>query len=394
MLSIIAVIAVIAAVLIGWLATDRLVNETSDLRDSTGQVLIANQSILASLAEADTAAAAVHLAGAEGDRVQRRVYEQALERAGSELEGVAASLGDDEESHRALQRVGAALTRYSGQVEAARLASVEGLPGANDRLADAITTVRSDITPELQTVSANAEDRFTDEVEAGWYLTAVLVFLVPLLLLIVAQYFLFRKFHRFVNLPLLLATIVLGGVVVWMLSAWSAQQDALSEARGGAYEAIATSADLQAAAFAHRAEATGAVISDRIPDLDVLENEVKDLLLAAESEADSTREVAAAEAMKVRWDRYVAATDPLVQALAGGDTEQARSVVRNESNSAFTGFNTSVEGALFDNRTQFDSAVGRASSALDGLRLALIIGGALAALLTWFGFAQRIREYR
>ena len=68
---------------LAWWMTDRLVGETDRVASSTGEVLIATQQVNASFAEADAAAVSVHLAGADGNREQRRLYEQAIERAGT-----------------------------------------------------------------------------------------------------------------------------------------------------------------------------------------------------------------------------------------------------------------------------------------------------------------------
>ena len=61
--AILCVIAVLLAAIVSWVLTDRLVDATKTIDTSTGPVLIDNQGILASLAEANAAGAAVHLAG-------------------------------------------------------------------------------------------------------------------------------------------------------------------------------------------------------------------------------------------------------------------------------------------------------------------------------------------
>lgn len=394
-LSLLCVIAIVATAVTAWFLTDDLVSRTEQIQESTGEVLVQNQTILASLSEADAAAAAVHLAGAEGDREQLRLYEQALERAGSGLEQVARVLGDDEESHLALQRINTAMTQYAGVVAEARLASVENLPDANERLGVAIDLLRTRISPDVDFVTERAATRLTDGIGHRLHWIAAALLVIPILLLAVAQFWLFRRFHRLINVPLALATLALAGLAIWLAVAFLGQQDALAEARDGGYESIEVTADIQAAAFEYRARETAGVIEGASPQgLDSLRSQIDDLIVKAAVEADSPREDAAVTEMLTRWARHVGSSDVLAAATASGDLDFARSLVRGESNSTFAGFNTSVEAALFDNRTQFIDAVATARSSLAWLRLGLVVVATVAALLTWLGFSLRMREYR
>ena len=65
-----------------------------------GPVLVATQQLVASLAEADAAASAAFLSGQNEDPEQRRLYEQALARAGQQVEEIAALAGDDDDHPR------------------------------------------------------------------------------------------------------------------------------------------------------------------------------------------------------------------------------------------------------------------------------------------------------
>lgn len=380
---------------ISWFLTNQLADDTQRIETSTGEVLIGNQSILASLAEADAAAAAVHLAGADGDRVQRSTYEQALERAGVGLERIARVLGDDEPSHEALQQINTSLTSYAGLVEAARARSIENIqPEANDQLSDAIQLLREEISPNVELVSQRADERFASDSASTWYLIAPLVLLLPIIVLLVVQRWMSGRFRRLLNPPLVLATIILIALAAWLALGGFVQQDALQDARDGAYRSIDKTAELQSRAFQYRADDAERVIKETpkalAADGIVVEGLIDELNLLA----DSPREQAAAAEVQVRWAEYVQASERVTDAVSAGDFDQARELIRGESNTAFTGFNTSVEGALFDNRAQFDDAVDDASAALRWLTWAIPIGVLLAALLTWIGISLRMREYR
>lgn len=414
LLSLVCLAVVIAAGAFAWLLTDRLVDETITIDESTGPVLITNQSILASLAEADAAAAAVHLAGAEGNPEQQRVFESALERANVGLEDVARVVGDDEASHEILARVGSSITTYAALVEGARVKSAAGLPGASQSLNEAIALLRDEISLDVAAVTAESQSQLEQNITAPYFLFAVLAIAIALLILLVAQFWMTRKFSRLINPPLLLASVALIALIILMGSSFLTQQDALDDAQAGGYEAIQITADIQSAAFQYRALQTASVINGRAQDLTELEIDLAatevdalqvlnartgasdgvGLLYDAAREADSPREQAAAAEMLERWARYVATSRDLDARTFTNDFEGAAEIVRGSSNDAFTGFNTSVEAALFDNRAQFSGAVDAARNALQNLRLAIAIATILAALLTWWGFTLRLQEYR
>lgn len=380
---------------IAWLVTNQLADETNRIESSSGEVLIGNQSILASLAEADAAAAAVHLAGPLGDRVQRTTYEQALERAGVGLEQIARVLGDDDESHVALQQVNTSLTRYAGLVESARARSIEDIqPRANDELGEAIRLLRTDISPNVELVSQRADARFSADSESTWFVIAPLVLLIPVIALLVIQRWLYGRFRRLINPPLALATVLLVGLIVWIALAGVVQQDSLREARVGAYQSIDKTAELQSNAFQYRASDTERVIREQAVGLTgdalAVEGLIDELVILA----DTPREQAAATEVQLRWADYITTSQQVTTAVDAGDFDQARDLIRGESNTAFTGFNTSVEGALFDNRAQFETAVDSASTSLRYLRFVIPLTVLAAALLTWIGLSIRLREYR
>ena len=136
--------AVAASALIGSLA-----DRTDRVRDRTGPVLVATQQLYSSLAEADAAATAVQLSGADENREQRRFYEQALERSTQQIERVATLIGDDPAAHQVLQSIAAKLTRYAGVVETARTQNKAGTAGANATLTSALDLMRSGIGADV-----------------------------------------------------------------------------------------------------------------------------------------------------------------------------------------------------------------------------------------------------
>jgi len=436
--ALLTVVVIVAVGAVSWLLTERLVGQTIEVADNTGEVLVATQQVSSSFAEADAAAVSVHLAGAVGNPEQRRLYEQATDRATAALERIARLVGDDERSHEALQNIAADTTAYAGLIEQARSArlasqdqrffetlqataadnssydelletvrsiSSENLGAANELLGEASSLNRDQISPEVAVIASRARDRFDGQTSTAWYLFAIILLALGLVAVLVAHVALSRKFHRTINIPLALAALVLLALIVGGSRGFISQQQAFSNAESEAFDAIQLSEQIQQVAFRHRSASTEAVLTLRSTDeLASLESELGGLgglLSQARAAAGSPRERAAAETVVARWQRYVnenaASQQALERYVAEGDSDQrqaAESITQGSANSAFNGFNTSIEAALLDNREQFLSQLNLASQALRGLRLSILVGALLAAVLSWWGFAQRIGEYR
>lgn len=399
LMAIVVVALVLAAGAIAWRMTDQLAVDTAEVSQRTGEVLIATQQVSASFAEADAAAVSVHLAGAEGNREQRRLFELAIDRATSSLERVARLVGDDEVSHTALQDIAANTTEYAGLVEAARLGSIEDLPSADPTLTLASAINRNAISPDVDTIATRAAARFADQTSAGTYAIAIALLAAAALVVLLAMIRLWRQFRRLINVPLALAMAVLLVLVGASVQGLVSQQRAFSDAETEALDAIQISDEIQQAAYRHRALGTSSVLENEPADTELsrLEGELEaanGLLARAANAAGSDRERATAAEIEARWERYVDDSLEIQAALRRNDLAAAEAITQGAANASFNGFNTAVEAALLDNRAQFLGQLQAASDSLRYLRGLILVGTLAAAVLAWWGFAQRIGEYR
>ena len=110
--------------------------------------------------------------------------------------------------------------------------------------------------------------------------------------------------------------------------------------------------------------------------------------------ADSDREVAAAEALAVRWNRYRDVALEVSSMAGSARPEAAVAVFEGEGLSAFNGVNTAIESVLSDNRTQFTDGVTLARSAVERLPWISLGLAVLAGVLSVIGFQQRLGDYR
>ena len=415
--SVVCVVALAVAALVAFLAARSLTDASDRARDNTGPVLVATQDVFASIAEADAASAAVFLSGTDEDREQRRLYEVALERATAQLEEVSRLVGDDDADHDIIKAIAADLIVYAGQVEAARLANVEGIPGATDRLTDAIQTVQDGVVPQVQAITAVAQERLDDDVRSGRIVTvvALLALVIAGAVLVTAQVWLSRRTNRLLNLPLVGATLLVTVAVLWLLIGWVRQQSDLSTAQDDGYDSIALTADIQTTAFRYKTlESLGVLAVGDATEQDELaavlaatdideasvaaarDGSVGDagLLFDAARAADSVRERAAAAEMLTRWQRYLDTSRDIRDAIDAGDRDNAVATAIGPGNADFNGFNTSVESVLSDNRAQFAAGLANADDRLRLLVPGMILLPVLAGLLALWGWQIRIAEYR
>ncbi|HEV3496139.1 MAG TPA: hypothetical protein VHA34_07315 [Actinomycetes bacterium] len=404
--SVVTAALLLATAVAGWAAATALRSGTDRIRNNAGPVLVATQQLVSSLAEADAAATAAFLSGRQEDPESRRLYEQALARASAQIEDVSALIGDDPDTHARLKGLSVAVTRYAGLVEAARATNQAGVPGAERYLVDALnllaTTVADDAT-RLTEATQRRFERDEDRRDTG-VLPAVAVATLALAVLLAAQLWVFRQSRRLVNLPMVLATLLLVGAIGWLAVATYQSGRDIERARSDGYDSITLTSQIQTSAYRAKADETVALIandparrasaastaqtllSDRAtPDAVEAVRQGSDpglagLLTDAAAVADSDRERAAVAEMLVRWQRY---QDTATQLRATTDAAQARTLAVGPASNTFNGFNFSVESVLSDNRSQF----------LDGLASAARRLGSLT-LVALGGFQLRLNEYR
>ena len=413
---VLVLVAIASSALIGSLST-----RTDRARDRTGPVLVATQQLFSSLAEADAAATAVQLSGANENREQRRFYEQALERSTQQIERVAALIGDDAAAHQTLQRIAAALTRYAGIVETARAQNKAGSSSASATLTSALDLMRIDIGEDVRQLTQISESNLDDDYDRPvvQLVVATLCVVAALAALVVLQRFMTRRARRLINLPTAIATLLVVLFAVWMLLAERGQRHDLRSATDDGYASIAATARIQTVAYKAKTDESLALLSSGgTASFDSFEQSVRTLtprdltaddaaqvrdgrsiagdglLFDAVRLADSPSERAAAAEMLVRWQRYRDTNRAIQTAATRGDRETARRTATTTGNQTFNGFNLSVESVVQDNTAQFEDALASADHRLRYLRVSAVLVPLVALLLMLWGTQVRINEYR
>lgn len=401
--SVVSAAVCVLAAFVATIAVGAYGASTDSIRDNSGPVVVQTQTLLASLAEADAAATAAFLSGRDEDPTARRTHLDARERAAAQLEDVSALIGDDTAAHDALKEFTADLTRYVGQVEAARATRLAGLDEIGQQyLGAAVTTLSTDLTQGGQELIQLSEARLDEDASSlgTQSIVATVVLLAALALLLWYQVRLYRTTRRILNLPLAGATLAVLVAAVWSAASMTASQAAFDEARDEAFVAITTVSEIQTAAFALNDAETIAVITGTEADVTGILEEVTRVERLRDI-ADTEREASRALEAVTWWGRYLERRETLRGALAPvlpDGAADARLVeveaAYRDMSAAFNGFAFTVEGILADNTDQFTAGLEAATDRTAGLLFAALILPLAAAALALWGFQLRINEYR
>ncbi|MDH3683769.1 MAG: hypothetical protein OEV40_27925 [Acidimicrobiia bacterium] len=389
--SILAFAAIATAVALGVRSASQAIER--DIAPS----LIEVQNLFASVAEANAAATAVFLSGTTGteDRGLRNLYLDALHRSAAKTEQVATLIGDDEASHEALQDLSAALTDYSGQIEASRVASRLAQPDADAALRSALDQTRSGIAPSVVTVTERGQDQLDEKSSSGVLATVAVIAagLVALGALGWLQVGTYRRSNRVLNIPLVIATLAVVASLVAVAWGSAVRSTAIDNARGGGFDSIVNTSRLQTSAFDLQSELSFRLLGSEDRDVTALATAIDAEVGALRAQADSRREDAAAAELEQRWVRYRSTMEEIT-ALAGRDRATAIERFRGPGLSTFNGFNTSIESVLSDNRTQFLGGVEQAADATNLIPVATVLLPVAAMLAVVVGVQRRLGDYQ
>lgn len=416
--SLAAALLLVLATATAWASALSMRSSTRRAETSSGPVLVATQQLVSSLAEADAAASAAFLSGRDEDPEQRRLYEEALARAGQQVEEIASRAGTEFDVRTVLSRVSVQITRYAGLIEAARASNKNATADANGYLVSAVQLAEQLVEGDVKGLTGTAQSRFRhdqDHRNQG-FLIAAAALLVAVAVLVLGQLRMVRISRRIVNPPLALATILALVALGLLAYANRVSGNDMADARRDGYDSIVLTSRLGSAGFGAKAAETLAVITGdpaQRREADAGATQVAaspfttaaadiirqgepraappGLLRDAAVAADSPRERAAVAEAGVRWQRY---QNTVATLRAAPNAAAAKTVAVGPANSDFNGFNFSIQSILGQNRGQFLAGLGSAADGTSPLPLTvlLLLLGALATM--FWGFQLRINDYR
>jgi hypothetical protein len=375
-----------------FFAADRALGRASD----NAAQLVRLQEIQVSLVRADADATNAFLVGGLEPVEQRQDYDQAVARA-SELVAYAARAqaadGD------ALAALNAAIQDYVATIQLARANNRQAFPVGAQYLKNASSGLREVALPLLGALEeanrARAEAEFSTA-RLSW-VAGVTAAVLGLGGVAVASVWLARRTHRYLNVPvvgaavvilvvLVASAVVLGsvaGTVGRVQDGSYAASRALSDARTAAFDAKSNESLTlisrgSGAAFEEAWAASADTTSSRLSDAVDLGDVSADLQASWSSYADLHVQIRTLDDAG-SWDEAVAA---------------ATSREDGSANAAFTSFDVSSGQELADESDATSTALRGAGSGLAVGAWLAIVAGLLAAVLAWRGLSERIEEYR
>ncbi|MEV6410242.1 hypothetical protein [Kribbella sp. NPDC051718] len=355
--------------------------------------LVRVQAIHTNLVSANADATNSFLVGGLEPPAQRQHFTDAMTTAAKLISEAATAQPADQ---KALGELNVTLLTYQGLIEQARANNRQGLPLGSQYLKDASATLQNDSLPLLNALVTANQDRVDTEfngVNLGniWMLTGGLLCFA---ILVFALWWLAKRTHRWVNVPvaaaaaLVLLTTVIGGAS--LAGAASSAKDtrknayadtlALSQARISAYDAKSN----ESLTLIARGSGTAFEVAWKA---------------AANNTSDQLRAVGPlAPGLGSAWDNYRGVHVAIRKSDDDGfwdkAVDQAIGSSNGTSNATFKTFDDQSAGKLADFSDQTRAELSDARNGLPPIGwLGLPIGIAAALLAAW-GFSQRLEEYR
>lgn len=402
--AVVVVLAVAWSVL-GAFGINRRHSAIDDIGVSSRQ-LIAVQDIRVALVRADSIASSSYLVGGQEDPAQRATYLADIDTASAGIVDVANAVPEADAA--VLRAASSRLAEYVGLVEQARANNRQGFPvgAAYQRQANAVMTATSaaaadpdsqSVVELLRAVEQRQRDRINQSMRTaeraggwlhvlGWLLGAAIAAALAIHV---------RRFHRYLNVPLAVAGLLIFVVMIVASSSQGSSMRVTNDAVDGPLRGADQMARTRAAAFDARSQealslvnrGNGQANEDRwqmaAADVETITRQCAD---GCARDAFSRYENAHAQLRRLDnegdWEAAVAAH------LGIGSVE-AGNVVEN-----FVAFTDESESILRDSSRRATEAFASAGDGLSGTRVLVFVAGLVAAVLAVAGFNARLREYR
>jgi hypothetical protein len=405
-----AALTVIAALCVGLAASAAEASRARAARAVRSQaepLLERAVNLSTALSDANATATTTFLTGGLEPPARRARYLEDLQLASESLTELTRGLTGPPAARSAVALIADQLPRYSGLVETARAGNRQGLPIGAAYMRQASGLLTGTVLPASNQLFDTEAGRLLSGYRSGTSAVAPVVLAVvgglAVGLLVAMQIRLAAMSRRILNPPVLLATVVLLGTILWALAGMIGEQRALATAqRTGSdpVEVLSATRVLVARAETDQSLTLVSRGSDGTDPLDFA-RVVRALappggLLA---EAAGLEPGGPARTGQHRLTRAFRAYQQRARTIAGrersGEPQAAAALASSAATIAVGDGLTAALGAQTQiAEARFARATGDASSSLGGLSIGLPVLTALAAALVLTGLRPRLAEYR
>jgi len=377
----------------------------------TEPLLVEADGLYASLSDADATAATTFLTGGIEPVARRRRYVSDLRSATSELSTLSHQVGNDPVARAAVSTVVAQLPVYSGLVETARANNRQGFPIGAAYLRQASDLMRQTILPASGRLYALEARRLASDygsgVSTGTYVAVALAGALALAVLIVSQLYVALRTRRVFNVPMLVGSLILLGVVVWTLVGFSAEQDALSRAQRKGSDSVEVLSATRILTLRAEGDESLALVArgggdQYVADFSTVNSVLghtggRGLLSEAAGvsrQTGSAKSFAGFVSLLARYRNVHGRIAAFENSGEFGDAIKLAVGTRAKEAPLADRLNASLGAQIAVAQRRFRQAVGDATAALRGLSFGIPVVVAVAGVLALFGLFQRINEYR
>jgi hypothetical protein len=375
----------------------------------TGPLLVQADRLYASLSDADATATTTFLIGGQEPVQRRRRYLADLAAASLRVTSLAEQVGSSAAARDAVAAVSTRLPVYSGLIESARANNRQDLPVGAAYLRRASELMRDEILPaaaQLYEIEARRLDAdYRSSTSATGFVALAVAGTLLLVLLVGTQVGLARFTHRVLNVPLVLATAVLVGAAVWVLIAFVAEQNALSDAQRKGSDSVQVLSAVRFLALRAQRDEGVALVARGGDKQDVRDVETvlrtlgsaqagRGLLGEARELAARSGSTRAVDRLSSAFGDYERVHRRVAAAEDGGDFRAATRTFIDEETPISDRLGPQLEAQIALAQRRFSRSADDAVSAVSGVAVGIGILAAAIAVLSVVGLAKRIGEYR
>jgi hypothetical protein len=302
----------------------------------------------------------------------------------------------------ALGTIANQLPMYSGLVESARANSRQGFPIGAAYLRQAIVVSTTTMLPAADRIYQTEAQRLADDYRTGTANSSLITFIAAsvaaLILLLLAQWYVTRVSRRILNVGMLAATLAVVAVAVWGVVGLMNDQSSLSTAQHHGSDSV----EVLSAANVLLARAQGDLGltlvnrgTDETDPLDfaAVERALGPLTGELSVLARRTGDTAAESRFEADYRAYQAKAAQIKGLENSGQLINALPL--EPATAAISGrLSGDLGGQIGTAQQRFEQAASDATSALDGLSIAIPVITVLAAVAALLGLRERINEYR
>jgi hypothetical protein len=411
-LALVTILVVVGAVLFGLIATGAersRAKAAQAVQTETEPLLVQAVNLYSALSDANATATTTFLTGGLEPPTRLSRYLGDLRLASESLatltRGVARAAG----ARTQVATITDQLPVYSGLVEAARAYNRQGLPVGAAYLRQASALLAGTILPAADQLFATEATRLRDDYSSGTASAALVVLIlvaaVSLGLLVLAQVYVARLSRRILNVPMVLASVVLAALSSWAIVGLINEQNALGTAQhdgSDSVELLSATRVLVARAQSDESLTLVSRGSDQTYGVDfaavigVLAPS-GELVREVAALAHRTTGSAAANQLATDFASYRSTATHIAALDTHGQIGPATSLAVGLSasrNSPSDRLSASLAGQIGAAQSRFASAAASATSSLSGLSIAIPVLTVLAATLALLGLRERLGEYR